>query len=95
MKRESDAIEVYKKMNGKEELSGHLARVLEINRTLPKKEGLDSKGWENFVSAAEQMSRMLIKSEKNLEKSVHIDEFLITFISKRALRGAFYIGKKL
>ena len=36
---------------------------------------------------------LYVKFRKNLEKSVHLDEFLKTFISKRALRGDFYIGK--
>ena len=43
------------------------------------------KGWNFGI--------LYVKSRKNLEKSVHLDEFLTTFISKRALRGDFYIGK--
>ena len=34
-----------------------------------------------------------IEFRKNLEKKVHLDEFFKILISKRALRGDFYIGQ--
>ena len=36
---------------------------------------------------------LYVESRKYLEKNVHLDEFFKIPISKRALRGDFYIGK--
>ena len=36
---------------------------------------------------------LYIEFRINLEKNVHLDDFFKILISKRALRGDFYIGK--